>query len=270
MEMQLSQEHVTYLEGRGIDSETASRYGLYTVQRKDIGPAIVFQIKWMDRVVNRKYRGSPKTFRQDKDSVPAFFNGDVVRDASLADHPLVVTEGEFDTLAAVQAGFFRAVSVPNGADSNLERFPSIRDAVLDLPVQSAVIDGELVACDADGKHDFYSLMRRQGQLCVWCFDLLACNRKDLRQQPLEDRKEKLRALIVGADGHTLRFSDGFDDPEKLLAVADQMGLEGIVSKRRTAPYAAGINSGWIKVKTRTWREANRERYILFEKAFGKK
>jgi len=151
-----------------------------------------------------------------------------------------------------------------------ERFCSICDATLYLPVRSAVIDGELVACDTDGKHDFYSLMRRQGELCVWCFDLLACNGKDLRQQPLEDRKEKLRALIIGADDHTLRFSDGFDDPEKLLAVADQMGLEGIVSKKRSAPYVAGSNSGWIKVKTRTWREANRERYILFEKAYGKK
>jgi bifunctional non-homologous end joining protein LigD len=151
-----------------------------------------------------------------------------------------------------------------------ERFPSIRDAVLRLPARSAVIDGELVACDSDGKHDFYSLMRRQGELCVWCFDLLACYGKDLRQQPLEDRKEKLRALIIGADDHTLRFSDAFDDPEKLLAVADQMGLEGIVSKKRSAPYVAGSNSGWVKVKTRTWREANRERYILFEKAYGKK
>jgi ATP-dependent DNA ligase len=44
-----------------------------------------------------------------------------------------------------------------------------------------------------------------------------------------------------------------------------MNLEGIVSKKRAAPYVAGV-SGWIKVKTRTWREANRERYRLFEKA----
>jgi ATP-dependent DNA ligase len=45
-----------------------------------------------------------------------------------------------------------------------------------------------------------------------------------------------------------------------------MGIEGIVSKKRSAPYVAGSNSGWTKVKTRTWREANRERYKLFEKA----
>ena len=45
-----------------------------------------------------------------------------------------------------------------------------------------------------------------------------------------------------------------------------MNLEGIVSKKRTAPYLAGVRCGWIKVKTRAWREANRERYKLFEKA----
>ena len=45
-----------------------------------------------------------------------------------------------------------------------------------------------------------------------------------------------------------------------------MGLEGIVSKKRTAPYVSGNRSGWIKVKTAAWREANRKRYKLFEKA----
>ena len=52
----------------------------------------------------------------------------------------------------------------------------------------------------------------------------------------------------------------------LFAATARMGLEGIVSKKRSAPYAAGVNCGWIKVKTREWREANRERYKLFQKA----
>jgi hypothetical protein len=43
------------------------------------------------------------------------------------------------------------------------------------------------------------------------------------------------------------------------------GFEGIVSKRRVGLYLPGPASGWIKVKTREWREANRERYKLFEK-----
>ena len=153
-------------------------------------------------------------------------------------------------------------------DKNItDRFISIRDAVLCLPARSAVIDGELVAGDTDGKPDFFALMhRRTDGLCIWGFDLLGLNGCDLRTRPLTTRKDKLRDLLIAADDHTLRFSESFEDPEKLLAVADQMGLEGIVSKKRMAPYAAGSRSGWIKVKAATWRAANHERYKLFERA----
>jgi ATP-dependent DNA ligase len=50
-----------------------------------------------------------------------------------------------------------------------------------------------------------------------------------------------------------------------LAACARRGLEGIVSKRRNAPYRSGVRSGWIKVKTATWRAANWERWRLFEK-----
>ena len=53
--------------------------------------------------------------------------------------------------------------------------------------------------------------------------------------------------------------------DKLLGAASRMGLEGIVSKRRDQPYRSGPNSGWIKVKTATWREANKDRGELFAK-----
>ena len=111
-----------------------------------------------------------------------------------------------------------------------------------------------------------ALMRRDGDVCVWGFDLLGLNGRDLRTRPLVMRKDKLRDLLIAADDHTLRFSESFEDPEKLLVVTDKMGLEGIVSKKRMAPYVAGNRSGWIKVKTATWRAANPERYKLFEKA----
>jgi hypothetical protein len=51
----------------------------------------------------------------------------------------------------------------------------------------------------------------------------------------------------------------FEDSAKLLAAADAMQLEGIVSKRRDGRYRSGTRSGWIKVKASAWREANRER-----------
>jgi bifunctional non-homologous end joining protein LigD len=63
----------------------------------------------------------------------------------------------------------------------------------------------------------------------------------------------------------LRFSESFDDPQKLLDAAVKLGLEGIVSKRRDQAYRSGPNSGWVKVKTVQWREANRDRWEMFER-----
>jgi ATP-dependent DNA ligase len=55
------------------------------------------------------------------------------------------------------------------------------------------------------------------------------------------------------------------DGEKVLESAERLGLEGIVSKRRAAPYRSGECRDWRKVKTAAWREANRERWRLFER-----
>ena len=90
------------------------------------------------------------------------------------------------------------------------------------------------------------------------------NGRDLRELPLLERKARLEKLIGAANADCLRYSEGFDDGLKLLAAADRLGLEGIVSKRRDAPYRSGKQCDWIKVKCATWREANKERWRLFE------
>jgi bifunctional non-homologous end joining protein LigD len=153
----------------------------------------------------------------------------------------------------------------NGKDFT-ERFPSIAAAVFALPTAHAVIDGEVVAFDETGAPDFYSLLlHRATGVCVWCFDLLALDVKDLREAALEERKERLSALLSAAGNERLRMSESFDDGVKLLEAAGRMRLEGIVSKKRSAPYVGGIGCGWVKCKTQTWRDANRERYKLFER-----
>ena len=63
----------------------------------------------------------------------------------------------------------------------------------------------------------------------------------------------------------LHYSETFDDGLKLLKAADRMRLEGIVSKRRDAPYRPGKQCDWIKVKCEIWRAANKERWRLFER-----
>ena len=155
----------------------------------------------------------------------------------------------------------------NGHDFT-PRYPAIVTALKALPVRSAILDAELTVCGSDGAPQFYRLLMSrfdQGELCVWAFDLLEFDGEDLRQEPLESRKAALAKLLHKANPF-LRTSESFSDPVKLLAECERRGLEGIVSKRRDSLYRSGKSSAWIKVKCAAWREANRNRHELFERA----
>lgn len=152
----------------------------------------------------------------------------------------------------------------NGNDFT-KRFAGIVDAVRKLPVQSAIIDAEIVACNGEGLPSFTDLVRRSKVLCVWCFDLLEYNGQDTRRLKLLERKAKLGGMIAAAAESRLRYSGEFFDPIRLLAAAEEMELEGIVSKRVDQAYRSGKNPQWVKVKTNAWRQANRFRAELFAK-----
>ena len=153
----------------------------------------------------------------------------------------------------------------NGNDIT-RRFPLIRDVLLALPCEAAIIDAELVACDSEGKPDFDGLIRRQNhELCIWCFDLLSLDGVDMRPEVLRERKRNLEKLVHEADEHTLRYSAEFSDPIRLLEVAEQWKLEGVVSKKADQPYRSGKHLGWIKVKTASWRVANLDRWELSQR-----
>ena len=85
----------------------------------------------------------------------------------------------------------------------------------------------------------------------------------MRERLLLGRRSKLQTLIARFDNSFLRLSEGFSDADKLLAECERLGLEGIVSKRGDQPYRAG-RCDWVKVKTKAWREANRDRGELFK------
>ncbi len=145
------------------------------------------------------------------------------------------------------------------------RFRSIAEAVSLLPAKALILDAELVACDANGQPSFGELMSgaRHG-CCAYVFDLMHDGAGMHTAAPLEYRRARLRKLLKRAKLDALRFSDDFDDPVELLTACARHRLEGIVSKLREDRYRSGTNRGWIKVKTVQWREANRERYKLFE------
>ena len=114
--------------------------------------------------------------------------------------------------------------------------------------------------------DFFRLLKaafrnQESELAVYAFDLLHLNGQDLRPQPLIEGQRMLGRAKV----QCLHLVDAFDDGQKLLEAAEKHKLEGIVSKRRDASYRSGECHDWVKIKTMAWREANRERWRLFER-----
>ena len=165
-----------------------------------------------------------------------------------------------------KAGLSSAIYGRNGGDFT-RRFPAVAAAVPGLPTKSCVIDGELIAAGRHGQPDFLALLHgRHVPTCVYCFDLLELNGRDLREQPLVQRRARLQALLARAKCNVIRFSETFPNANDLLAECARLGLEGIVAKRRDSPYRSGTRSGWIKVKTPEWKAANKYRAKLFEKS----
>ncbi|MBL8706493.1 MAG: non-homologous end-joining DNA ligase, partial [Rhodospirillales bacterium] len=139
------------------------------------------------------------------------------------------------------------------------KFRKIATAVAGLPVDDAVLDGEIVAFDADGSSDFAQLQQllsdgKEGGLVFVAFDLPHLDGRDLRKLPLTERKALLRKLIPHRSA-LLRYSDHHaGQGGRLLAQACNHKLEGIVSKRADAPYVSGRSASWVKSKCRERQE----------------
>jgi len=129
------------------------------------------------------------------------------------------------------------------------RYPRIAHCARRLRVARFLIDGEAVVCGEDGVSDFALLHSREHDASVFLygFDLLAVDGADLRHERLEDRRARLRQLLVHPDG--IRFSDHHaGDGLVIFRHACKLGLEGIVSKRRDAPPRSDRCKAWVKVK----------------------
>jgi bifunctional non-homologous end joining protein LigD len=133
------------------------------------------------------------------------------------------------------------------------RVPLIAEALAALPVKSVTVDGEGVACGADGVTDFEHMRaavgrKRSREAFLSAFDVLEINGTDLRRNAWDERRKVLAQLLLGA-GDGIRLS-GHIDGDGALAFehACRMGLEGIVAKRRDRPYRSGRTADWIKVK----------------------
>ncbi len=147
----------------------------------------------------------------------------------------------------------------NGHDWS-HRMPQLVKAIQALNIGWGWLDGEIIVAGKDGRPDFQALQNafeaKQSQgIQYFVFDLPFHDGQDLRNEPLRARRERLAGLVGQAKGSTVQFSAAFDDdPKKLLASAQEAGLEGLIGKRSDSSYQARRSTDWVKLKVNARQE----------------
>jgi bifunctional non-homologous end joining protein LigD len=172
----------------------------------------------------------------------------------------------YRAIAFIEDGMVRLVS--RNQNDLTARYPELKDMARLIKAKTAILDGEVVALDAEGKASFSLMQQRTGfrpgghhaaenadvPVLYYAFDLLYLDGYDWRRVPLEERKRKLASMVVAGDA--VRYSDHYEERGKaLFEIARKKGLEGIVAKRSFSCYEERRSSDWLKIKIRHRIEA---------------
>jgi len=180
------------------------------------------------------------------------------------DHPDYLFELKVDGFRAIvyiQDGECKLIS----RNQNNLRFEPLKRALAKLPVQNAIIDGEVVCLDKNGVSQFYQLLNRKGKPILYAFDLLWLNGEDLRQQPLILRKDRLAALVRSADCKSIMYAQHIEqNGKRFFDEICARDLEGIVAKRKLSIYK-NDGHGWLKIKNRSYTQAEGRHALLTHK-----
>jgi bifunctional non-homologous end joining protein LigD len=146
----------------------------------------------------------------------------------------------------------------SGRDVTAE-YPEFKDLATRFRVTSAIVDGEIVALEKDGRSNFHKLQNRLGvqdpsrqlmqsvPLDYYAFDLMYANGYDLRKTPLIERKEFLQRVLKGNE--RVHYSEHIvEQGEALFEAARGKGLEGIIAKIKDSTYSGTRTSSWVKLK----------------------
>jgi bifunctional non-homologous end joining protein LigD len=165
----------------------------------------------------------------------------------------------YRAVAFIEDGKFRLVS--RNQNELTQRYPELKDLPRSVKAKTAILDGEVVALDEEGRASFSLMQQRTGfrphgrsraanadvPVLYYAFDLLYLDGYDLRKLPLVDRKKQLASILITGDH--LRFSDHYEKQGKaLFAMARAKGLEGILAKKRDSIYVERRSSEWLKIK----------------------
>jgi bifunctional non-homologous end joining protein LigD len=134
-----------------------------------------------------------------------------------------------------------------------KRFAWLVDAVRALPIDQAILDGEVCALKPDGRSDFQELQNamkagRAQRMVYYLFDILFADGFDLTSVPLLERKKFLQRLISSAKGNIVYSTHAVGSGDDYFREACKLGLEGIISKRADRPFYSGRSADWLKVK----------------------
>jgi len=165
----------------------------------------------------------------------------------------------YRAVAFIEKGKVRLVS--RNQNDLTPRYPELKDLPQLVRAQTAILDGEVVALDENGRASFSLMQQRTGfrpggrraaekadvPVLYYAFDLLYLDGYDWRRVALEERKRKLESLLIAGD--SLRYSDHYAKQGKaLFELARQKGLEGILAKRRDSFYQERRSNEWQKIK----------------------
>jgi len=183
-------------------------------------------------------------------------------EAEAFDNPDWLFEIKWDGYRAVsfiQNGKLRLVS--RNQNDLTAQFPELRDLVKFVKAENAILDGEIVALDEQGRSSFSLMQQRTGfrahgrrvpgqsglPIAYYVFDLIYADGFDLRRVSLEDRKDALAKII--STNQVVRYSEHFVERGlALFEAAKQQGLEGILAKRRGSCYEERRTREWLKIK----------------------
>jgi bifunctional non-homologous end joining protein LigD len=205
-------------------------------------------------IIKRKIPDAPKT------KIPAGLRPML---ATLVDEPFTDSEWQFElkldgyrTLAYLNNGEVDLRSRKNNSFN--KQFDTIQKALMEWNI-NAVIDGEVVVLNEEGRPDFNKIQlwdtQREGNLVYYIFDLLWIDGLNMMNEPLYLRREILKQLMP--ESGIIRYSDHIDDiGNDFFEIAKKNNLEGIVAKKKDSVYIPDSRAKtWLKIKIEERHEA---------------
>ena len=130
------------------------------------------------------------------------------------------------------------------------KYPELSPFAASVNAGSAIIDGELVVLDADGRPRFKLMQQHVTQVAFYAFDVLSVDGHDTISLPYENRRELLGGLLETGPNWMVPVH-WIGDGSALVEATVERGLEGVMAKRLGSVYVPGKRSpNWIKVKNR--------------------